>query len=164
MFGKDKITLILRRSTGRNRVWLDGVELDTDESRELRDHSPGGFDWAYGGSGAAQLAVAICSKLWPELWTRIYQDFKWMYLATMKDDDFMAVNIDLSESRMCYKQHRRPGTAQGLVPFTGWRFFKKRFCGVARVVSTTLIFESSILFCIFVQVMRLDVGTPIAYH
>ena len=22
-------------------------------------------------------------------------------------------------------QHRRPGTAQGLVPFTGWRFFKK---------------------------------------
>lgn len=95
---KDKITLILRRSkVGRNRVWLDGVELDDQESRKLRDHSPGGFEWGYGGSGPAQLAVAICSKLWPDLWSRVYQDFKWMYLATMKDDDFMAVNIDLSE-------------------------------------------------------------------
>jgi len=82
---------------GRSRVWLDGVELDTDESRKLRDHSPGGFEWGYGGSGPAQLAVAICSKLWPDLWTRVYQDFKWMYLATIKDDDFVAANIDLSE-------------------------------------------------------------------
>ena len=38
-------------------------------------------------------------------------------------------------------QHRRPGTAQGLVPFTGWRFFKKRFCGVARVVLRYPYFE-----------------------
>jgi hypothetical protein len=94
----EKITLMLQRTRlGRNRAWLNGVELDTDKSRELRDHSPGGFEWGYGGSGPAQLAVAICSELWPDLWTRIYQDFKWMYLATLTDADSTAVNIDLSE-------------------------------------------------------------------
>ena len=34
-------------------------ELSPDRSLEVRNHSPGGFEWGYNGSGPAQLALAI---------------------------------------------------------------------------------------------------------
>ncbi len=34
-------------------------ELDPEPSRKIRNHSPDGFEWGYGGSGPAQLALAI---------------------------------------------------------------------------------------------------------
>lgn len=34
-------------------------ELDPEPSRALRNHSPTGFEWGYGGSGPAQLSLAI---------------------------------------------------------------------------------------------------------
>ncbi|WP_263018110.1 DUF6166 domain-containing protein [Natronobiforma cellulositropha] len=34
-------------------------ELSPERSLELRNHSPGGFEWGYNGSGPAQLALAI---------------------------------------------------------------------------------------------------------
>jgi hypothetical protein len=51
-------------------VRVDGdahVYVITDSGRaplppcnEIRDHSPDGFEWGYGGSGPAQLALALC--------------------------------------------------------------------------------------------------------
>jgi len=35
------------------------TELDPRPSLQLRKHSPDGFEWSYGGSGPAQLALAI---------------------------------------------------------------------------------------------------------
>lgn len=35
-------------------------ERDLDLRLDVRDHSPTGFNWGYGGSGPAQLALAIC--------------------------------------------------------------------------------------------------------
>ena len=48
---------------GDTRVWFedDGVEteLTPDRSLKVRNHSPTGFNWGYGGSGPAQLALAL---------------------------------------------------------------------------------------------------------
>lgn len=43
---------------GVRRVATDD-ELSPDRSLEVRNHSPTGFEWGYGGSGPAQLAPAI---------------------------------------------------------------------------------------------------------
>ena len=57
------------RGAGAVRVWKevpqsgDGrigqVQLDPGPSQELWNHSPDGFQWGYGGSGPAQLALAL---------------------------------------------------------------------------------------------------------
>jgi hypothetical protein len=50
---------------------------------ELRCHSPTGFAWGYGGSGPAQLALAILMDATgeQELVLRHYQDFKARFVA-----------------------------------------------------------------------------------
>ncbi|MEZ3172344.1 DUF6166 domain-containing protein [Halorubrum sp. RMP-47] len=37
----------------------EGTRLTPDRSLELTNHSPSGFEWGYGGSGPAQLALAV---------------------------------------------------------------------------------------------------------
>lgn len=44
------------------RVWIvsaNGPKRPLPERRDLRHHSAAGFSWGYGGSGPAQLAIAI---------------------------------------------------------------------------------------------------------
>jgi hypothetical protein len=45
---------------------------------EIRNHSPTGFAWGYGGSGPAQLALAICCDALGDVEKaqRVYQEFK----------------------------------------------------------------------------------------
>lgn len=51
---------------------------------DLRDHSPTGFQWGYGGSGPAQLALAILADyLGDEQALEIYQSFKWKVIAKL---------------------------------------------------------------------------------
>jgi len=38
---------------------LDQERLTPEQSLELANHSPSGFEWGYGGSGPAQLALAL---------------------------------------------------------------------------------------------------------
>ena len=67
------------------KVWLDGKELRPDHSQKIVNHSPDGFSWGYDGSGSAQLALAVCVKLFkyrkqkPQSLNRLpfdYQGFK----------------------------------------------------------------------------------------
>jgi len=44
--------------------------------RDLLDHSPGGFEWGYSGSGPAQLALAL----------RLHQKFKFAVIAKLLRD------------------------------------------------------------------------------
>ena len=44
-------------------VWLDGVQLSPARSQKVYNHSPNGFNWGYGGSGPAQLALAMMLEL-----------------------------------------------------------------------------------------------------
>lgn len=86
------------------RVWVDGKEMDPGEGRKIHDHSPDGFNWGYGGSGPAQLALTLVietAKFIPRGDGHLpimkavpyYQDFKWEYVAQWPQSDF-EVDID----------------------------------------------------------------------
>lgn len=56
---------------------------------DLVSHSPTGFEWGYGGSGPAQLALAMmCHEYGEAKAARIYQTFKWRFLATIKGEEW----------------------------------------------------------------------------
>lgn len=65
------------------RLYVDGVEISPDESQKIRNHSPDGFAWGYGGSGPAQSALAICLHIFKNrhVAEALYQDFKSDYVA-----------------------------------------------------------------------------------
>jgi len=62
--------------------------LDPGPSQDLRNHSPDGFAWGYGGSGPAQLALALLLDATgnPELALRDYQAFKNQVIAGLHPD------------------------------------------------------------------------------
>ncbi len=62
-------------------VYLDGKYLDPKPSQKLHNHSPDGYNWGYGGSGPAQLALAIVLKLTGK--TDGYQEFKSRVIAAI---------------------------------------------------------------------------------
>jgi hypothetical protein len=64
---------------------------------DLRNHSPDGFQWGYGGSGPAQLALAILAEATgdDEAALMFYQDFKWQYVATLTGDTFILSQADV---------------------------------------------------------------------
>jgi len=62
-------------------VWVidgNGERKRLNPRRALRNHSPTGFEWGYGGSGPAQLALAILAEHLGDdhAALRLYQDFK----------------------------------------------------------------------------------------
>lgn len=51
---------------------------------DLRNHSPTGFAWGYGGSGPAQLALALLADLLDdERALDLYQTFKWRVIGRL---------------------------------------------------------------------------------
>ncbi len=83
--------ILIRGEAASRRVWIDGRELRPDRSQNLWNHSPDGFNWGYGGSGPAQLALAILLEL-TDRQTAIswHQDFKWGFVARLPEGDFEA--------------------------------------------------------------------------
>jgi hypothetical protein len=68
---------------------VDGEQTDyLDPRNDLRDHSPDGFQWGYGGSGPAQLALALVADATgdDELALRTYQRFKANTVARITGD------------------------------------------------------------------------------
>lgn len=71
------------------KVWIGDKQLSPGASQKVRNHSPDGFNWGYGGSGPAQLALALLLHLEGELFSRQhYQDFKWEVIARLPQSDF----------------------------------------------------------------------------
>lgn len=70
------------RINGQTLVRVNGYPLNP--RYDLRQHSPTGLEWGYGGSGPAQLALAILAheygNKFAEAW---YQDFKWAVIARL---------------------------------------------------------------------------------
>ena len=66
--------------------------LDPRPSQKMRNHSPDGFEWGYGGSGPAQLALAILLDLLGEdhqpAAQAHYQNFKDAFIAHAAKDGF----------------------------------------------------------------------------
>lgn len=76
----------LNGEIGTRKVWLDGKLLSPKRSQKVINHSPDGFNWGYGGSGPAQLALAIMLELTGK--ADGYQEFKWTVIAKLPQSDF----------------------------------------------------------------------------
>lgn len=72
-------------------VWVQTSDRTTHAlppRTDIRNHSPDGFNWGYGGRGPAQLALAICvDALGVPQGSRpaVYQAFKRQFVAKWKD-------------------------------------------------------------------------------
>lgn len=92
------------RYVGRREGGSAVVERISDDGRasplpmrlDLRNHSPAGFNWGYGGSGPAQLALAILADaLGAEDAQALYQQFKWGVIARLDGDDWTITRADV---------------------------------------------------------------------
>ena len=65
-------------------------EIDPARSQKVYNHSPSGFNWGYGGSGPAQLALAILLEVCNDETAAqmFYQEFKWQFIATLPDNEW----------------------------------------------------------------------------
>ena len=76
-----------RDARGGMIVTKDGEEFSPTRSQHLVNHSPDGFNWGYGGSGPAQLALALlldtCGN--EEIALAWYQQYKWDVVAALGD-------------------------------------------------------------------------------
>jgi hypothetical protein len=74
---------------------------------ELHNHSPTGFAWGYGGSGPAQLALALLADALgdDERALALYQDFKWRCVSRfarewrIRQSRIVAVAGDIEQAR-----------------------------------------------------------------
>ena len=63
---------------------------------DLQNHSPDGFSWGYGGSGPAQLALALLAEHFRERpggdarALGLYQGFKWSVIAILPSEWVMS--------------------------------------------------------------------------
>lgn len=80
-------------------VEQDGVSTNLDPRFEIRSHSPTGFEWGYGGSGPAQLALAILvdhlSNI--DIAQNLYQAFKFKVISALKSDSWTLSSNDIDK-------------------------------------------------------------------
>jgi hypothetical protein len=70
-------------------VYINGKPLSVFPSQQIYNHSPDGFNWGYGGSGPAQLALAIMMKyVDARTAQQYYHQFKFGFIATLPQCDF----------------------------------------------------------------------------
>jgi len=71
-------------------VTVNGQWFDPALSLKIRNHSPDGFNWGYGGSGPAQLALGILLLYLPVRAAEIlYQRFKAEVIAGLHSDGWL---------------------------------------------------------------------------
>ena len=60
------------------------VRVDGDLLTHIERHSPDGFNWGYGGSGPADLALSILTDLFGnDTAEQYYQKFKWDFISQL---------------------------------------------------------------------------------
>lgn len=73
-------------------VYLGGKFLSPSASQKVWNHSPDGFNWGYGGSGPAQLALAILMRyVDAETAQQYYHQLKFGFIATLPRSDFEGI-------------------------------------------------------------------------
>lgn len=79
-------------------VTVDGRALDP--RHDLRNHSPDGFEWGYGGSGPAQLALAMLADHFNDgrKALEIYQDFKFAVIAGLSGDEWTLTSREIEQA------------------------------------------------------------------
>lgn len=79
-------------------IYLDGRLLTPQRSQAVWNHSPDGFNWGYGGSGPAQLALAIllAAGLDDQRAVLLHQAFKWALVATWPQGEGFVCDVDVA--------------------------------------------------------------------
>lgn len=76
------------------QVFINGSELDPVPSQNLRNHSPDGFAWGYGGSSPSQLALAIALHFSnPQTAMAKYQALKVKFIIPLHQDKDFELNV-----------------------------------------------------------------------
>lgn len=79
-------------------VFIDGNYLSSRASQKVYNHSPDGFNWGYGGSGPAQLALAIMLEFTDkDIASRLYQDFKFKIIADLPQGKDFELKLDIKK-------------------------------------------------------------------
>jgi len=86
------------RTKGGALVTVDRLPLDP--RHDLYDHSPDGFEWGYGGSGAGQLALAILADHLNDEQEALglYQHFKFEVIADLPHDEWTLTSLDVEHA------------------------------------------------------------------
>lgn len=93
-------------------------ELDLPLYTELWNHSPTGFEWGYGGSGPAQLALALLAHHTgdPEFATKHHQRFKQEIVAHL-DADIWSLTSKQIQDWVDTIEKREAKESSGLVAY-----------------------------------------------
>ena len=93
-----KTTYIAKRDPDNKEVVARKLTVSADSEwkfselparRDLRNHSPTGFEFGYSGSGPAQLSLAVLADaLGPERAVELYQKFKAEFVAKASSSEF----------------------------------------------------------------------------
>ena len=77
----------------------DGGSRGLDPRFDLRTHSPTGFEWGYGGSGPAQLALALAADVLgdDEAALGVYQRLKFRVVARLAADSWTLTEDELGD-------------------------------------------------------------------
>ncbi len=88
-----------------------GQRSDLPVRLDLRNHSPTGFEWGYGGSGPAQLALAMLADHFGPTGEKraltIYQEFKQHVIATLPYAGFRLTERDIDAAVRTLEKQRR---------------------------------------------------------
>lgn len=87
-----------KRTHGATVVTVDGLPLNP--RWDLWNHSPSGFEWGYGGSGPAQLALALLADalsndVTASLW---HQEFKAAVVAGLPQHGWFLTDEDIRQA------------------------------------------------------------------
>ena len=87
-------TTIGGQTVTRHEADGNDVPLDPKRSQKIWNHSPDGFQWGYGGSGPAQLALAILLDVTNDEGRSVglHQQFKWDIIAQLPDSFVLTVD------------------------------------------------------------------------
>ena len=79
-------------------ICFDDDTFETTSLRHICRHSPDGFEWGYGGSGPADLALSIlCDAVGKEDANKFYMDFKWDFISKFPKESFRISEGDVKK-------------------------------------------------------------------
>ncbi len=78
-----------------------------DPRFDLRTHSPTGFDWGYGGSGPAQLALALAADVLgdDEAALGVYQRLKFRVVGRLPGHGWTLTEAELADALRALARH-----------------------------------------------------------
>ena len=85
-----------------------GVSRALDPRFDLSNHSPAGFEWGYGGSGPAQLALALAADVLRDDGAAlgVYQRLKFRVVGRLAGDGWTLTEAELADT---LRSLARPG-------------------------------------------------------